>query len=340
MQKRYGALDGLRAIAAVGIVMMHVLENGGYALGGPLFSFVIPEMTNFTFLFMVLSSFSMCCGYYERVSTGCITPAEFYKKRVSRIWPFFALLCALDVLSSPGRAALCEGFVNLTLLHGLLPNPNLSVIGVSWFLGVLFVFYLAFPFFCALLQNKRSAWTAFSAALILHLLCEGYFFDAAHMPQGIEARRNFLYCAVFFMAGGLVYLYRDALEAAAKRFRACFALGTLALVLCLWRWPKNALLWLGISCLLVILALGADEKSPLCCRAARFVSGIGLEIYLCHMLIFRVLEKVGLARLLPGAAGYALTVCLTLAGACCFAVAARFCMDAGAKRIRRILNYD
>lgn len=339
MPKRYGALDGLRAIAAVGIVMMHVLENGGYALGGPLFAFVIPEMTNFTFLFMVLSSFSMCCGYYERVSTGGITPTEFYGKRISRIWPFFALLCALDVAVSPSGAALGEAFINLTLLHGLLPNPNLSVIGVGWFLGVLFVFYLAFPFFCALLQDKRSAWGAFGAALALHLVCEGYFFDAAHMPQGIEARRNFLYCAVFFMAGGLVYLYRDALEAAAKRFRACFALGTLALALCLWRWPKNALLWLGISCLLVILALSAGEKSPLCCRAARFVSGISMEIYLSHMLVFRILERVGLARLLPGAAGYALTACATLAGAVLFALAARFCLNTGAKWINQ-RNYD
>ena len=33
-KKHYGAIDGLRAIAAIGIVMMHMGANNNYEIGG------------------------------------------------------------------------------------------------------------------------------------------------------------------------------------------------------------------------------------------------------------------------------------------------------------------
>ena len=56
-----------------------------------LTSNVIPWFTNFTLLFMIISAFSMCCGYYERVKSGAITPAKFYSKRYHRTWPLYAI---------------------------------------------------------------------------------------------------------------------------------------------------------------------------------------------------------------------------------------------------------
>ena len=57
------------------------------------------------------------------------------------------MLCILDFLISPSKNALYEVVANLTLCQGLLPNMNISIIGVSWTLAVIFVFYLLFPFF-------------------------------------------------------------------------------------------------------------------------------------------------------------------------------------------------
>ncbi len=71
-----------------------------------------------------------------------------FTKTYSKIWPYFALLCVLDFVMSPSKSALYEFSANLTLCQGLLPNMNISVIGVSWTLAVIFVFYLLFPFFC------------------------------------------------------------------------------------------------------------------------------------------------------------------------------------------------
>lgn len=53
----------------------------------------------------------------------------------------------LDFVISPSKSALYEIFANLTLCQGLLPNMNISVIGVSWTLAVIFVFLPALSVF-------------------------------------------------------------------------------------------------------------------------------------------------------------------------------------------------
>ena len=72
--ERYGALDGLRTYAAIGIVLMHVLSNIGVKpTENYLTGTLIPWFTDFTLMFMVVSGFSLCCGYYDTVKTGPIT---------------------------------------------------------------------------------------------------------------------------------------------------------------------------------------------------------------------------------------------------------------------------
>jgi len=66
MNSRYHSLDGLRAVAAIGIVMMHVLSNLSVKLTIEPLRSIINPFTNFTFLFMIVSAFGMCCGYYEK----------------------------------------------------------------------------------------------------------------------------------------------------------------------------------------------------------------------------------------------------------------------------------
>ena len=122
-----------------------------------------------------------------------------------------ALLCILDLVISPSANSVYEIFANLTMLQGLLPNPQISVVGVSWTLAVIFVFYLLFPFFCFLLFSKKRAWLGFIIAGVYNILCRVYFFDEQHVMENFMERENILYSAIFFMAGGLIYLYRDEL---------------------------------------------------------------------------------------------------------------------------------
>lgn len=203
MRERYGAIDSLRMIACIGIMMMHLRANNNYEITGYFYNTVIPSFTNFVFLFMTVSAFGMCCGYYEKVMKQTISLSDFYAKRFKKILPFFGFLVLIDVALSPSRAALYEAFADLTLLFGFLPNAgNISVIGVGWFLGLVFVFYLCFPFFCVLLATKKRAWISFAVSLLYNFVCAVYF---------EVGRSNILYSACFFLAGGLIYLYRKEL---------------------------------------------------------------------------------------------------------------------------------
>ena len=158
----------------------------------------------------MVSGFGMCCGYYQKIIDQRISVEDFYKKRYIKIWPYFALLCALDFAISPSRESLFEVFANLTLCQGLLPNANISVIGVSWTLAVIFAFYMLFPFFCFLIGNKKRAWWVAVAALVFNWLCTNYF---------KAGRTNIVYDAIYFIAGGLIFLYRKELAEFASKHK-------------------------------------------------------------------------------------------------------------------------
>ena len=81
---------GLKAYAIIGITLMHVLVNGEYEVSGFVFERLIPSFTNLVFLFMMVSGFGMCCGYYQKIIVQKISVEDFYKKRYIKIWPYFA----------------------------------------------------------------------------------------------------------------------------------------------------------------------------------------------------------------------------------------------------------
>lgn len=124
----------------------------------------------------------------------------------------------LDFVISPSKESLFEVFANLTLCQGLLPNANISVIGVSWTLAVIFVFYMLFPFFCYLIGNKKRAWGVAVLALAFNYVCSIYFFDANHISK-FSPRTNIIYDAIYFIAGGLIFLYRKELAEFASKYR-------------------------------------------------------------------------------------------------------------------------
>lgn len=74
---------------------------------------------------------------------------------------------------------------------------------------------MLFPFFCFLIGNKKRAWGVAVVALVFNLLCGTYFFDGNHIVDafsvGFTPRLNIVYDAIYFIAGGLIFLYRKEL---------------------------------------------------------------------------------------------------------------------------------
>ena len=41
LQKHYDSIDGLRALSAIGIVLMHIAANNTYIIGGKIYKIII-----------------------------------------------------------------------------------------------------------------------------------------------------------------------------------------------------------------------------------------------------------------------------------------------------------
>ena len=308
---------------------MHMAANNSYSISGFFYDSVIPSFTNFVFLFMTVSAFGMCCGYYERVINNKISFNDFYGKRFKKILPFFGMLVLLDIVMSPSIDALYEVFADLTLLFGFLPNGgNIEVIGVGWFLGLIFVFYICFPFFCVLLKNKRRAWFAFVISLIYNFVCTAYF---------DSGRGNILYSGCYFLTGGLIYLYHHELMKLNRWIGLGAAVASVVLYYILDGNTAGCLLisvcWLSYA--VICAGGGTARKSYLLENSfTNFISGISMEIYLSHMVIFRVVEKLSLNRMIGnGWIQYIFTVVIVLLGTIVFATVMKKLIRLAEKKI-------
>ena len=316
---RYEGIDGLKAYAIIGIALMHVLANGEYGMGGFVFERLIPSFANLVFLFMMVSGFGMCCGYYQKIVDQKISVEDFYKKRYIKIWPYFALLCALDFVISPSKESLFEVFANLTLCQGLLPNAKISVIGVSWTLAVIFVFYMLFPFFCFLIGNKKRAWGVAVVALVFNWLCSNYF---------NAGRTSIVYDAVYFIAGGLIFLYRKELAEFASKHKVIAGAILLIAAVAYFALGGNTLTMLFFCVAALVYTLGCNRGGVLVNPVAKFLGGISFEIYLCHMVIYRVLEKLHLVHLFGnGLLAYIFTAVAVICGSVVFSVCAKWFLN-------------
>lgn len=330
--ERYEGIDGLKAYAIIGIALMHVLANGEYGIGGFVFERLIPSFTNLVFLFMMVSGFGMCCGYYQKIVDQKISIEDFYKKRYIKIWPYFALLCALDFIMSPSKESMFDVFANLTLCQGLLPNAKISVIGVSWTLAVIFVFYMLFPFFCFLIGNKKRAWGVAVTALLFNWLSGVYFFDGNHIVDslsvGFTPRLNIVYDAIYFIAGGLIFLYRKELAEFASKHKVIA--GTILLIATVVYFAVGGytLMMLLFCVAALIYTIGCNRRGVLVNPIVKFLGGISFEIYLCHMVIYRVFEKLHLVHLFGnGLLAYIFTAVAVICGSVVFSVCAKWFLN-------------
>ena len=312
----YQNLDGLRGYACLGVVLMHVFANGNYGLRGFVFEQLVPSFTNFTYLFMVLSAFSMCCGYYEKFSSGQMDLERFYCRRYKRIWPVFALLCTIELIVDHNLNSLYEWFADITLAFGLISNHKISVVGVGWFLGVVFVFYMLFPFFVFLLRNQKRAWLMMFATIILNVLCQLRFEESI-------GRANFIFSAMFFGVGGIIYLYRERLQEV--RLQRMFLFTTMLTIIFYYFVNGSDYTMLILFSLIVIdgiISSGSIAVALFQNKIIKYFGSVSMEVYLCHMFVYRVIERLNLKNVLSNEIlNYVLIAIVTIAGSVILAVA-------------------
>lgn len=296
-------------MSALMIVAAHIVFEPDYTLGSEELSGEVIFLGQLVYLFMILSAFGMCCGYYDRFLNNTVDLRTFYSKRYKRIFPFFAILVMIELaytfaqqhfdLNEVSVGAAKESFANLTLTFGLLPNAHqIGIVGVGWFLGLIFLFYMLFPFFVYLIADKRRAWFAFGVSIAMSWLTQTYF-STAEWVAVPNWRDNMLVSAPYFLMGGLMYLYRHQLiEWLSGKHRWMFIVAVMAYTLAFFalKMQGNVFLVAVLFGLWAILAVteNPDKMTFLNNKLFKFLSIVSFEIYLCHMMFLRA---VGLLHL-------------------------------------------
>ncbi|AKK12029.1 acyltransferase family protein [Corynebacterium uterequi] len=168
------SLEGLRAVAAFGIVATHVAFQTGVDPATHLGA-VLARFDFFVAVFFALSAFLLWRSYGP--GTGRLAGAEgwltYYSNRLGRIAPAYLAAVAVVVIFLPEATTMTGGQVlaNATLTQIYVPNALVSGLTQMWSLCVEVAFYAVLPLLVAVLSplgpRARSAVVILLAALSL-----------------------------------------------------------------------------------------------------------------------------------------------------------------------------
>lgn len=304
--KKYRNIDALRSFGCLAIIAWHVKANTNFN-GGVLTERIIPSFDYLVYLFMIISGFGMCNGYYQKLKDGNYDLNKFYSRRYKKTVPFFLILIIVNCILEFNRENIFEGLMEITMLFGFLPNNSLSVIGVAWTLGAIFAFYIIFPFVVFLLNDKRKGIISLIVTLGITYMCQSYFMTEKFVTSNFTMRHSFLFCLPYFLSGGLIYLYRNELSATVNLHKRAVLLGCVILAVGYLLSPdeiggfdmivpKTLILYSAMVC-----AVLGEQNKWLSNRFTKFISEISMEMYLAHMVVFRVVEKLHIEKVCDNA---------------------------------------
>jgi peptidoglycan/LPS O-acetylase OafA/YrhL len=172
------ALEGLRACAALGIVVTHVAFQTGNDTG-TLLNRVFARFDFFVPVFFALSAFLLWRRHHGQVGDW----AGYYVRRCGRILPAYWVVVAVVLLVLPvaGHPGLLPAAANVLLLQNYLPDALLGGLTHLWSLCVEMFFYLILPL-VALAVGRRSRPVRVLGIVVLGLIGVVWPFIAPAVP--------------------------------------------------------------------------------------------------------------------------------------------------------------
>lgn len=129
-------------------------------------------------------------------------------------------------------------------------------------------------------------------------------------------------------------IYRDKLEQFSGKYQWISLGMVLVSVVLYYLVGGNTGTMLLVSAVFLIYALGRNREGVLENRFTRFFSSVSMEVYLSHMVVFRVIEKIGINKVFGNGWGqYVVTVVVVLGETVVFAVVLQRAFGVIGKRI-------
>lgn len=100
---RFSTLDGIRGIAAIGVMLYHYTQHSHYPL--------LPSASAAVDLFFCLSGFVIAFSYQNRLESG-MSIGDFLLRRLIRLYPFYLIGLAVGIFALIERSA--SGYTHLS----------------------------------------------------------------------------------------------------------------------------------------------------------------------------------------------------------------------------------
>ena len=181
------AVEGLRACAAIGVVITHVAFQTGHSSG--LSGRLLGRFDLAVAVFFALSGFLLWRGHAaaarglrHRPRTG-----HYLRSRIVRIMPGYlvAVVVILTLLPDANTADGTVWFANLTLTQIYLPFTLTAGLTQMWSLSVEVSFYLALPILALLARRLPTGWRIAAIAFVA-VASLGWALLPLHAPLGVN----------------------------------------------------------------------------------------------------------------------------------------------------------
>lgn len=303
--RQLDALTGIRGLAAWAVVFYHVRVTMAAHLPGAM----VRAADHFNLavdLFFILSGFVLWLNYAERLRQGGRAAlADFWWRRIARIWPLHAVILSLFVgfalaVRLHGGEGAGYPFAELPLHFLLVQNwgltPHLSWNDPAWSISAEMGAYILFPVAVRALRWERVPSPALLGAVALLLAALG----AAALLRGMDSlggdvpALGLRRCLIEFACGNVLCVlwqrWRDTRRAAPLAGSGAVALLLLGVLTGL-----NDALWAPAMLFLTLLALACGRGAVARLLASRplvWLGEISYSTYLAHFLLFVLFKLV------------------------------------------------
>jgi len=204
----YPQLEGMRAIAAIGVLTTHVAFQTR-AVEIPVIGPVLGRLDLAVALFFSLSGFLLWRGWVDAAHRGEGHPSipRYLRHRVVRIWPAYLVVVVLVLLLLPEAqgADLEVWLANLTLTQVFVPLTLTAGLTQMWSLSVEVTFYALLPVIgLALLRLRgRRVSVRIPVLMALGVLSLGWAWVGTSLPvaDGVETKNWVFGHLPWFIAG-------------------------------------------------------------------------------------------------------------------------------------------
>ncbi|GAB3589827.1 hypothetical protein GCM10027446_03210 [Angustibacter peucedani] len=299
-----GALTGLRAVAAVWVVLFHYRADVLALVPGlrPVAPLLDAGYLGVD-VFFVLSGFVLAYNYSDALARwrGDRTRA-FVRNRLARVWPVHVVTLHLDLalaavvgtlgVTDGGHRRTPDAYVaNLTMTHQWFTDrPSFN--GPAWSISAEWAAYLACPLLLLGLRRVRSAVAASFGVLAAYAAMLTVFALWA-LPNGNVPHAGMLRLATDFCAGLLLLRVYQAQPRWVGRCTVPLAVAIAAVVLLVPEVRVGYWLAPALGVLVLCVALDSGPLGKLLGSSTfRYWGEVSYSLYMTHVLLTPVLHQV------------------------------------------------